>query len=131
MSLTPLLNAPPVVQLHAFAALSAVLLTVHQLAGRKGSARHRAIGAVWALLMLGVAVSSFWIHTIRQYGDFSLIHLLSILTLVSVPAAIWAAHTHNVSRHRTIMLSLVAFALIGAGLFTLAPGRIMHHVVFG
>ena len=81
--------------------------------------------------MLGVALSSFWIHTIRQFGDFSLIHLLSIFTLIMVPAEVWAAHTHNAARHRAIMLSLVVFALIGAGLFTLAPGRIMHQVAFG
>ena len=131
MTLTPLLNAPAPIQMHAFAALAAVALTVVQLAGRKGTPAHRVVGAAWAVLMLAVAISSFWIHTIRQFGDFSLIHLLSILTMVSVPAAVWAAHTHDVQRHKMIMLSLVAFALVGAGLFTLVPGRIMNHVVFG
>jgi uncharacterized membrane protein len=29
------------------------------------------------------------------------------------------------------MISLYFFALIGAGIFTLLPGRIMHEVVFG
>lgn len=29
------------------------------------------------------------------------------------------------------MIKLYVFALIGAGIFTLLPGRIMHAVVFG
>ena len=131
MTLAPLVNAPLQIQLHATAALAALALSANQLLGAKGTAAHRAMGTLWAVLMLGVAISSFFIHTIRQFGDFSLIHLLSIVVLVNVPIALWAAHTHNVSRHRTIMLSMFWLALIGAGVFTLAPGRIMHQVVFG
>jgi uncharacterized membrane protein len=36
-----------------------------------------------------------------------------------------------VQRHRFTMLGLFCGALVIAGLFTLAPGRIMHKVVFG
>jgi uncharacterized membrane protein len=36
-----------------------------------------------------------------------------------------------VKQHRSAMISLYLFALIGAGVFTLLPGRIMHEVVFG
>ena len=56
--------------------------------------------------MVLVVVPSFWIHEIRMWGPWSWIHLLSIFTLV-------------------------AFALLIAGVFTLAPGRVMHEVVFG
>ena len=131
VTLAPLLNAPLTTQLHATAALAALGLSANQLLGAKGIRPHRVLGSVWAVLMLGVALSSFWIHGIRQFGDFSLIHLLSIVVLVNVPLAVWAAHQHNVRRHRTIMLSMFWLALVGAGLFTLAPGRIMHQVVFG
>ena len=131
MSLGPLLAAPPPIPWHAFAALAALLIGATQLALPKGTPRHRVVGYVWAALMLVIAVSSFWIQEIRLVGPFSPIHLLSILVLVTVPLAVWHAHTHRVEKHRGVMIKLYVFALIGAGVFTLLPGRIMHAVVFG
>jgi len=122
MSLDPLLAAPSPIPWHAFAAFAAL---------PKGTSRHRIAGYVWAALMLVIAVSSFWIHQIRFIGPFSPIHLLSILVLITVPLAVWHAHNHRVAKHRKVMISLYVFALIGAGIFTLLPGRIMHDVVFG
>ncbi len=131
MSLAPLLNASPAIQLHAFAALLALVLGVVQLAGPKGTGLHRAIGYVWAVAMLVIAATSFWIHEIRQWRGFSLIHLLSIWVLISVPMAVAAARSGRISGHRKAMISLFFFALVLAGLFTLLPGRIMHDVIFG
>lgn len=131
MSLTPLLAASRPIVLHAFAALAAFGLGVVQLAGPKGTLPHRVIGWTWAALLATVAVSSFWIHTIRQFGPFSLIHLLSIFTLVMLPLALLAAHRHRVAAHRRAMILLFSGALVIAGVFTLYPGRIMYKVVFG
>ena len=131
MNLAPLLNAAPAIPLHAFAAMAAFALGLVQLAAPKGTLPHRTIGWIWVMLMLVVALSSFWINTIRQLGPFSWIHLLSILTLVMVPLAVWKAHNHGVAAHRRVMISLFLGALVIAGLFTLVPGRIMHKVVFG
>jgi uncharacterized membrane protein len=131
MNLAPLTNAPLPIQLHAYAALGAFVLGAVQLAGVKGTTRHRALGYTWAALMLVVAISSFWVHEIRLWGPWSPIHLLSIFTLVMLPLGIWHAHRHAVRRHRSTMLGLFAGALVIAGLFTLAPGRILHKVVFG
>jgi len=89
------------------------------------------MGYAWVALMLVIAVSSFWIQQIRLVGPFSPIHLLSILVLIAVPLAVWHAHNHHVARHRRMMIALYIFALVGAGVFTLLPGRIMHAVVFG
>ncbi|WP_217574655.1 DUF2306 domain-containing protein [Mesorhizobium sp. GbtcB19] len=131
MSLGPLLSAPPPIPWHAFAALAALAVGGAQLALPKGTMRHRALGYAWVALMLVIAISSFWIQQIRLVGPFSPIHLLSILVLVTVPLAAWYAHTHKVAAHRGAMIKLYLFALIGAGIFTLLPGRIMHAVVFG
>jgi uncharacterized membrane protein len=131
MNLAPLLNAAPAIPLHAFAAMAAFALGLVQLAAPKGTLPHRTIGWIWVMLMLVVALSSFGINTIRQLGPFSWIHLLSILTLVLVPLAVWKAHNHDVAAHRRVMISLFLGALVIAGLFTLMPGRIMHKVVFG
>ena len=131
MNLQPLLGAPIETRLHAFAALGALGLGAAQLMSTKGTMPHRIRGYVWSALMLIVAVSSFWIQSLRLIGPFSPIHLLSILTLVTLPRAIYLARRGDVAGHRRIMLMLFWFALVGAGLFTLLPGRIMGAVLFG
>ena len=131
MSLAPLLQAAPAIPLHAFAAMAALVLGLVQFAAPKGTLPHRTIGWIWVGLMAVVAASSFWIHQIRLVGPFSPIHVLSIFTLVVLPLAVWRAHTHRVPDHRRMMIFIFAGALVVAGLFTLLPGRIMHHVIFG
>lgn len=131
MSLAPLLDAAPAIPLHALAAMAAFVLGLVQFAAPKGTLPHRTIGWIWVLLMVTVAISSFWIHTIRLVGPFSPIHLLSIFTLVMVLLAVWRPHRHRVADHRRIMIMTFIGALVIAGGFTLVPGRIMHAVVFG
>ena len=131
MSFTPLFAAGPVIAAHAFAALAAFVLGLHQIVLRKGSPSHRIIGYIWAILMLAVALSSFWIHDLRIVGLFSPIHILSIIVLINVPLAIWSARKGRIAVHRASMRSLFFFALITAGAFTLLPGRVMHAVIFG
>jgi uncharacterized membrane protein len=131
MSFAPLLDAAPAITLHGFAAMTAFVLGVVQLAAPKGTLPHRTLGWIWVVLMLGVAASSFWIHQIRLVGPWSPIHLLSIFTLLILPLGVWKAHRHQVRTHSLIMIFTFTGALVVAGLFTLAPGRIMHAVVFG
>ncbi len=130
MTLQPLLSASPQIILHAFAAMLALVLGIVQIAGPKGTFTHRTIGWGWVITMTVVALSSFWIHGIRQFGDFSWIHILSIVVLVTLPLAVLAARRHQVTSHRNRMLSVFVGGLLIAGVFTLVPGRIMHDVVF-
>jgi len=92
---------------------------------------HRVAGWVWVMLMLTIAVSSFLIHTIRVWGPFSPIHLLSLFTLAVLPVVVLAAHRHDLRHHQRAMIGLFIGALVIAGVFTLLPGRIMSTVVFG
>jgi uncharacterized membrane protein len=48
-----------------------------------------------------------------------------------LPLAVMHARRHRVDRHRRAIVAIFVGALVIAGLFTLAPGRIMHAVVFG
>jgi uncharacterized membrane protein len=111
MSLVPLLDAAAAIPLHAFAAMSAFVLGVIQLAAPKGTLPHRTLGWIWVSLMMAVAISSFWIHEIRLVGPWSPIHLLSIFVLITVPLAVWKAHRHQVMDHRIIMISVFSGAL--------------------
>jgi uncharacterized membrane protein len=126
VSLAPLLNAAPAIQLHAFAALAAFGLGAVQLAAPKGTLPHRTIGWIWVVLMVIVAATSFWIHDLRVWGPWSPIHLLAIFTLATLPLAVVHARRHRVDRHRNAMTAIFVGALVIAGLFTLMPGRIMH-----
>lgn len=131
MSLAPLWQASSAIQLHALAAMAAFAIGIVQLSAPKGTLPHRAIGWAWVLLMLAVAISAFFIHTIRLWGPWSPIHLLAIFTLIMLPIAVLHARHHQVARHRTAMISIFVGALVIAGIFTFYPGRIMYAVVFG
>jgi len=121
MTLAPLLAAPAVMQLHALAAGLTILVM------RKGTARHRLVGWVFVVAMAVTALSSAFI---TSNGHFSAIHLLSILTIVSLPRAIILRRRGNIAGHRATMLWLFA-GLVIAGAFTLMPGRLMNKIAFG
>jgi uncharacterized membrane protein len=131
MSLAPLLQAAPAIQVHAFAAMAAFVLGVVQSAAPKGTLPHRTVGWIWVTLMAVVCITAFFIHQLRIWGAWSPIHLLAIFTLIILPPAVLAAHQHAIARHRRNMIGIFAGALVVAGLFTFLPGRIMHAIVFG
>jgi uncharacterized membrane protein len=131
VTLAPLLNASPVIQFHAAFAFAAIGLGAAQLMAPKGTLSHRTLGWTWATLMMLVAGTSFFIHTIRTWGPWSPIHLLSLFTLAVVPPAVVRARQHNIRAHRRSMIWIFTLALVVTGLFTLAPGRIMNKVIFG
>jgi hypothetical protein len=86
---------------------------------------HRLFGRVWVVLMLVTATSGLFINEIRLVGLFSPIHLLSLVTYVSLFYGLRAIIVdRDVRRHRLLSLLL-------AGAFTLLPGRRMHAVLFG
>ena len=131
MSLAPLFDAAPAVQLHAFAAMAAFGLGIVQLGAPKGTLPHRTLGWIWVALMLVISASSFLIHGIRLWGPWSPIHILSVFTPIMLVIGVLAARRHQVRSHNITMISIFAGALVLAGVFTLVPGRIMHSVLFG
>lgn len=131
MTLAPLLAAPAMVQLHAAAALSALVLGALQLTAPKGMLPHRVAGWAWVALMVAVALSSFWITSAARAHRFSWIHGISAIVLLLLPLAVLAARRGRIGSHRRLMACLFLGGLVIAGAFTLLPGRIMGAVVFG
>ncbi|MBJ6987232.1 DUF2306 domain-containing protein [Devosia sp. MC521] len=132
MSLTPLLNAGLVIQIHVIAAIAAFLLGALVLWRRKGTRLHKALGKVWVVLMLVVATSSLFIHEGRLFGPFSPIHILTLVTYIGIGQALWAIKVQrDVVAHRAGMQGTYIGALLLAGAFTFLPGRRMHAVLFG
>lgn len=131
MTLQPLLQASPVIQIHVVSAIAALLLGAAVLFRRKGDRLHKLGGRIWVVLMATVALSSFFIHTIRMFGPWSPIHLLSIITLFGLVKAIMMIRSRKVMQHARIMKMVYFGGLVIAGFFTFMPGRVMHAVLFG
>ncbi|QLF70916.1 DUF2306 domain-containing protein [Peteryoungia desertarenae] len=131
MSIDPLLDASHAIQLHVLAALLALVVGVFLLAGKKGTGVHRLLGRLWIALMIATALSSFFIRTIDVVFGFGPIHLLSVLVLHGCGEVVYSARRGQIEAHRRHVTTLYAMALLGAGAFTLLPGRAMHRVFFG
>lgn len=123
----PLLAAGPAVHIHLVATILALALGAFMLIRRKGTVSHRMIGWIWVALMLTAAISSFWITSIRD--GFSPIHILSVVVLVSVSAAIFAIRNGRVNTHRRAMQLLFFSGLVLPGLFTLLPDRLLGRLM--
>ena len=125
------LQFDPAIQLHVAAALAALLLGPVVLLRRRRDALHRALGYTWVSAMALTALSSFAIHGLALVGPFGPIHILSVVVLVGLWRAIGHARRGEIAAHRRTMESLYSGAVIGAGLFTLVPGRRMSALVLG
>ena len=129
MSLEPLLQAPPVIQIHAWSAMAAFLLGLAILVGRKGNRLHKMAGRAWTVLMLTVCLSSLLIHEIRLWGPWSPIHVLSLATPVALAHGLVSIRRGHVSAHKWSMQASFTGGLVVAGLFSMLPGRLMHAVM--
>ena len=78
-----------------------------------------------------VAASLFFISSLRLWGPFSPIHLLSIWALFSPVTVVHHARHGNIRQHRIWIVLFYILALLLTGVFTLWPGRVMHGVLFG
>lgn len=117
---------------HTAVALVASLLTAWMLLAPKGTAKHKAMGRIWAVMLLFIALSSFGLRD--GFGaamgwplGLGPIHLLSALTVYSVTHGIVAIRRGRVQTHVANMVG-VCWALLIAGAFTLVPGRLMHQL---
>lgn len=89
----------PLLVTHVLAASVSLPLGGYQLWRRpRGDLQHRVLGRVWALLMMWTALSSFWIRELNA-GRVSLIHVLSVVTVVSLTVGVWAIRRGDVRTH--------------------------------
>ncbi len=130
MNFEPLFGASMAIQIHVYAAAAAFFLGGAILFRKKSGRTHRLLGRTWAGLMLTVAISSFFIHTIHVWGIWSPIHLISIATLVSLYYGISLIRRRIVIGHQRVMQGLYFGSLIVAGSLSFMPGRIMYEMFF-
>ena len=138
MSWQPLLDAPWVIQVHAFSAIAAFFLGIVQFAAPKGTLPHKSLGIVWVLLMTAITVSSIFVRPsllpelpFTQW--FSWIHIFTVLTAYGIIGGVLllAKGGPKLKKHSGPFAGIFIGGLIIAGGFAFLPGRIMHQVAFG
>lgn len=130
MNIAPLLNSPPMVQVHVAFALVAICATLVIAIYKKGTPTHRWLGRIAAGAMALTALSSFFILEINP-GRFSYIHILSVVTLIALASGFRAARLGNHGAHAKSMMTIAILGLGGAGAFTFLPGRLMWRMFIG
>ncbi|KUF11989.1 DUF2306 domain-containing protein [Pseudoponticoccus marisrubri] len=133
MTLDPLLHAPVTIQIHALAALAALLLGPLALYRRRRDRLHRVAGYGWVTAMALTAASGLFIPAgiLPIVAGFGPIHLLCLAVFVALWQGIRAIRAGAQARHAETMRSLYWQALGIAGLLTLLPGRLMNETLFG
>lgn len=127
----------PVIAIHMSAALAALAIGPIALWARRSAVQrprlHRAAGYAWVTLMLACALSALFIrdHDPPNVGGYTPIHLLVPLTFFGLFGAFRALHQGQITRHRQRMRNVYFGACVGAGIFTLLPGRYLGQLVWG
>ncbi len=138
MSLSPLLNAPLHIQIHAISAIAAFILGLVQILGPKGTLPHKIMGAGWVIVMSSVVISSAFIvnnfgPSDPVFGRFGMIHLLTLLGAYTLIRGVMHIHEGGprLKRHAGQFVGFFVGGILIAGALAFTPGRIMHAVVFG
>jgi len=122
----------PLIALHLFAALIALVIGSVVMARRKGTTSHKALGWTWVALMATVAISSAFIRDYRlpNIAGYTPIHFFTAYVAVALPFGIMRIRGGNVAAHRNTMKRTFIGACIVAGLFTLLPGRFLGNLLW-
>lgn len=116
--------------IHLVTVIPAIPLGAYVILSRKGGQRHKMLGKIWLSLMFVTALATIFIRNAND-GQFSWIHLFTLLTLVAVPQAIITARQGKIEAHKKHLRNFFIGALIIAGLTAFAPGRTMWQWAFG
>lgn len=120
--------------LHLATVVPAFVIGGLQILRRKGTPLHRLLGKVYMLLMLGTALITLampakvgpqWLH------HFGFIHLFSLVALINIPIAYFAARYKNIRVHQAATISLYIGGILIAGTLAFLPGRMLHKWLFG
>lgn len=120
---------PFVVWAHLATILIALVITPILMWRKRGDKLHRWLGWAWCVAMFTTALISFNVR-LTNHGGFSLIHILSVITIIGVPVVILSARRHDIGRHRRQVRGFVIGALLVAGFFTFPFDRLLGHWLF-
>ena len=116
------------VQFHVATVMLALVLGPVQFVMAKGTQAHRMVGWTWSVAMYATAISTLFIRDMN-HGQFSPIHIFSLMAIIGLPLAIWAARKGRIAAHQRAMFGLY-IGLVIAGLTAIAPGRRIWDMFF-
>jgi uncharacterized membrane protein len=120
--------------LHLATVVPAFVIGAFQLLRRKGTPSHKLLGKIYMVLMLGTTLITLAMPAEvgpRFVNHFGFIHAFSLLALINVPLAYFAARLGNIKAHRGAMIGLYVGGILIAGAFAFSPGRMLHEWLFG
>ena len=129
------MNKPSnIVFLHLFMILPCIVLGTYLIFAKKGSSIHKLAGKIYMLLMAFTGILTLFIPAQlgqRILNHFGVLHLLSLLTIWTVPKAWFAIKRGDIKTHKAAMIKLYIGGIIIAGGFAiLAKGRYLHNFFF-
>ena len=132
--LAPLLAAPGPVQLHAAAGMLALVLGAARLVWAEDEPTERSLGWGFLGFLVLSAVSALFLSP--PHGALSLYgltphHGFAVMALAGAGAAVVAARQGRRLGRQRIVTATFAGVLLMAGLFEMAPGRLLHTVLAG
>ena len=119
--------------LHLATVVPAFFLGGLQFLKRKGTATHRSLGKVYMACMLATGFITLAMPARvgpQLLSHFGVIHIFSLMALISVPTAYFAARRGEIKIHRASMISLYIGGILIAGAFAFSPGRMLHEWLF-
>lgn len=120
---------PASVWFHLVTIATALVLTPIMLLRQRGDKRHKQVGYIWVIAMFLTAAVSIDIRLINR-GGFSIIHLLSVWTIIQCSIILWSARNRDTARHRSAVRGMVFGALLIAGFFTFPFDRLLGRWLF-
>lgn len=119
--------------MHLATIVPAFLIGTFMLMRPKGTPVHMLLGKAYMLLMLLTAVVTLFMPATvgpQFLSHFGFIHIFSVLVLLNVPKAYFAARKRDIKAHKGAMIGLYVGGLLIAGSLALVPGRMLHQWIF-
>ena len=133
MTLTPLLDAALIVQIHVAFAIPALLIGPFAIFMRTSWRAHKIVGYCWVVAMAGLSITALFIpsHSLAVVGHLGPIHLFSVFGLWGITNGIWLATQGRIAEHRMALKWTWFGAMGAASLANFIPGRTINQMVFG
>lgn len=125
---------PTIVFIHLMLIIPCIILGAILILGKRGSSFHKNAGKVYLMLMGITGFLTLFIPAqvgYKLFNHFGGLHLLSLLTIWTVPKAWLAIRKGDINTHKNAMIRLYIGGIIIAGSFAIfAEGRYLNTLFF-
>ena len=120
--------------LHLSIIFPCIFLGAYLLLFPKATRLHRLLGKIYLSLMGMTGIITLFMPSQGEFkllNHFGPLHVLSVITLYTVPTAYRAAKNKNIAAHKSAMIQLYIGGIIIAGSWAiLGEGRLLNELFF-